>query len=206
MKRYSPIRGHARLAAITAAIERGGGLVSRASSPTTAPFEISVTLPRGKHLELICYAFAARAYEKRDGSGIEHRVQVRYGRDSRRPQWLYLDEARRRVTLFFGIHFEKNLFIAVDPAAHDPTWFPSSIEASDEDIELAAKTGWHGWERDRGAEGRRKIHHLENLCTEVVLAFHPQYFLTYAHFEGCASGLDAGERLLLIDKIEEEIH
>ena len=44
-----------------------------------------------------------------------------------------------------------------------------------------------------------------NLQTESVLAFSPEHFLRYAAFERLATDMDTGERLLLADRVGEEI-
>lgn len=174
-------------------------------APSIAPFEIAVELPNRNRLDLVCYAFTANKYKQKGRPSDEHRLQVKYGSDFTSAHPIYIDETRSRITLFFGYHEEMDLFIAADPAMHNPTWFSSSIEFKEDDLEEASRLGWHGWERDRVAEGRRRIHPLANLCTEAVLAFRPEHFLRYAMFEGATTGLDPGERLLLIDKIGEEL-
>jgi hypothetical protein len=203
MRHSFPVRGHARVSAIIAAVERSGGKVLQVSSPLKVPFELRVELPRGGVLDLVCYAFSARAYSRRGNIG--HRILARRGRGAARPQWLHLDEERRRITLLLGIHFEREIFLGLDPRAHDPMLLPSTIELRDEELTQGMRSGWHGWERERSARGKRKLHHLENLTTEIILAFRAEHFLAYALFEAGASGLDAGERLLLLDKLEESL-
>jgi hypothetical protein len=211
MRRYRRIRGRRLVEAILAAIRRGGGVVLRAPDPSIAPFEISVQTADGKRLELVCYAFSAGEYAKKgQGGSREHRIQVRYTSCSSHPQKLYFDPNGRRLTLYFGFHAAQSLFLAVDPAMHDPSWFSRSsrslIEVPEEELAIATKRGWHGWERERSIEGRRRVHPLENFCTEAVLAFRPEHFLRYALFERIAAGLDTGERHLLIDQIEDALN
>jgi hypothetical protein len=206
MKRYSGVRGKRRVKAIVEAIGLAGGRVLNDPDPSVAPFEISVSLPNHNRLDLVCYAFTAKKYGQKKRPADEHRFQVKYKSNFKESHPIYIDEARSRITLFFGFHEEMNLFVAVDPAMHNPTWFSSSIEFKEEDLEIASASGWHGWERERVAGGRRRAHPLESLCTEVVHAFRPEHFLTYARLEAVATGLDPGERLLLIDRIGERLH
>jgi hypothetical protein len=210
MRRYRGIRGRRLVEAILAAIQQSGGAVLRAPDPASAPFDLLVRAADGKPRELVCYAFPAGAYAKKGRAGREHRIQVRYASSSSHPQKLYLDPDGRRLTLYFGVHAAQSLFIAVDPAMHDPSWFSGSarswIEVPEEELTTAAKRGWHGWERERPIEGRRRVHPLENFCTEAVLAFRPEHFLRYVQLEWCAFGLDAGERLLLIDQLGDSLN
>jgi len=105
----------------------------------------------------------------------------------------------------FGVHLELDLFVAVDPRMHTPTWFSSSVEFKNEELANAAKTGWRGWERERSNARRKMAPPQQSLQTETVIAFRPEYFLRYAEFERVAIGLDCGERLLLSDRIENGV-
>lgn len=94
------------------------------------------------------------------------------------------------------------LFVAVDPRMHSPTWFPRSVEFKASDLEAARVRQWHGWERER-SDARLKVKRPEeSLLTETVIAFRPNQFLRYVEFERLASGLDCGERCRLSDGIE----
>jgi hypothetical protein len=203
--RYHGIRGRSRVDAIAAAIEASGGRVLRRASSNIAPFDFRVAFQDNSEIELVCYAFTANKYTQAGRPTDEHRFQVKYGSEFDRPHKLFVDDTRERVTLFFGVHEHEGLFIAVDPAMHNPTWFSMSIEFKDAELDETERTGWHGWERERVAGGRRRAHPLINLSTEAVLAFKPEHFLTYARFERVATGLDPGERLLLVDQIGEDI-
>ncbi len=205
MERYEGVRGQKRVEAIAAAIEASGGKVVRAPSPSVAPFEFEVQLPDGKQLKLVCYAFTANKYDQKGRPFDEHRLQVKYGSDFTRLHDIYIDRKRAKTTLFFGVHDDKDLFIAVDPAMHNPTWFSRSIEFKENDVEVALKSGWHGWDRDRVANGRRRVLPQESLATEALLAFTPKHFLTYALFERIATGMETGERLLLIKNIGDDL-
>ena len=88
---------------------------------------------------------------------------------------------------------------------HTPTWFSTSVELKEDDLDEVAATGWHGWERDRSAARRKRVMPVEDLRTEAVVGFRPEHFLRYVHFESVASGMDPGERLLLSDRIERQV-
>lgn len=205
MERYEGVHGRRRVDAIIAAIETSGGRIDRAPSPSVAPFEFEVRHSEGRLLTLVCYAFTANKYEQ-DGRPIdEHRMQVKYGSDFKRLHDIYIDPKRNEVTLFFGVHDDEDLFVAADPAMHNPTWFSSSIEFKQSDVDLALKNGWHGWDRDRVHKGRRHVLPQESFTTEALLAFTPEHFLTYALFERVATGMETGDRLLLIEDVGADI-
>jgi hypothetical protein len=205
MERYYGVHGRKRVEAIAAAIELSGGQVVRAPSPSVAPFEFDVRLPDGKPLSLVCYAFTANKYRQGGRPADEHRLQVKYGSEFHRAHEIFIDPKGAKTTLFFAVHDDEDLFIAVDPALHNPTWFSSSIELKHADVRSALKTGWHGWERERVHRGRRRVLPQMSLTSEALLAFAPKHFLTYALFERVATGIDTGERLILINDIGDDL-
>jgi hypothetical protein len=196
---------------IAGAIELSGGKVVEAPSPNTAPFQFTVQMPSGEIVRLLCYAFFANRYQQRGRPPDEHRFQVKYGSDFKRYHHIHIASAPDSVTLMFGVHLEKGLFIAVDPAMHEVTWFSKSVEFKEHDLDAALVSGWHGWERERLLGGRRLKSvpsrdvgialELLNAQDEALLAFTPDRFLKYVQIERVASGLPAGERLLIAEKL-----
>jgi hypothetical protein len=205
MDRYQGVHGRTRVEAIASAIEASGGQVTRAPSPSVAPFEFEATHSDGKLLKLVCYAFTANKYDQEGRPVDEHRMQVKYGSDFKRLHDIYIDPKRNKITLFFGVHEDNDLFVAVDPAMHHPTWFSSSIEFKEADVRRALKVGWHGWDRDRIQRGRRRVLPQESLTSEALRGFTPKHFLTYALFERIATGMETGDRLLLIKDVGDDI-
>ncbi len=206
MERYRGVHGHDRVARISAALERSGATIVTAPDPTVAPFEYRIRTPEGETLDLLCYAFTANKYRQGGRPSDEHRFQVKYGSEFDRPHEIHVDPTRAKITLMFGVHDERDLFVAVDPMMHRLTWFSSSVEFKEEDLDQTLEgVGWHGWERERTSRGRRRIDPREDLRVEVLVAFRPEHFLRYVELERVASGLDPGERLLFIDKIEHQL-
>jgi hypothetical protein len=205
MERYRGVKGGPRINKISAAIEASGATILSAPNPSEAPFEYTVRTPEGEVLELICYAFTANKYGQGNRPQGEHRFQVKYGNDFTRLHELSIDRSPTRLTLFFGVHDELSLFIAADPAMHNPTWFSCSIEFKEGDLDIARATGWHAWQRDRVLRGRRRALGAEDARTEVLLAFRPEHFLSYALFERLTTGMDSGERLSLADQVEHRL-
>ena len=205
MKRYKVVRREAVVARIDEALRKSGAEVLETADPATAPFEFVIRTPSGERLELVCYAFTANKYTQKGRPADEHRFQIKYGSEFDRYHTIFVDPKGLKVTLMFGVHLELDLFIAVDPRMHTPTWFSSSVEFKTREIETAATNGWHGWQRER-SEGRRKTGLPEpNLQTETVIGFQPDQFLRFVEFERVASGLDCGERLHLSDRIENRV-
>lgn len=206
MKHYSVSRREAIVAAIETALKQSGAEVVVPANPKLAPFEITAIEPTTKKaLRLICYAFTANKYRQSGRPLDEHRFQVKYGSEFDRYHELYFDPTHERVTLMFGVHLEMGLFVSVDPRMHSPTWFSRSVEFKTEQLERARTNGWHGWERERSDARRKLVRPQESLLTETVIAFTPDQFLSYVELERLASGFDCGQRLLLSDRIEQQL-
>ncbi len=184
----------------TAALERSGARILSEPSAESAPFLYHVRLPSGEDQAILCYAFLANKYGQRGRPTDEHRFQIKYGSDFQRYHEIFVDPTRKIVTLFFGVHLEEGVFLAVDPAMHNPTWFSSSVEIKTGQLEEAQRRGWFGYERDRSQGRRKAAPPMASNQVESVLAFTAPYFLRYLELERLATGLDAGERLLLIDR------
>lgn len=200
MERFHGVHGRANVEATTRALEESNCEILKHPDPSVAPFEYVIRTPEGEVLDLVCYAFTANKYRQRGRPTDEHRLQVKYGSDFKRPYELFVDGSRRRITLMFGVHEEEGIFIAVDPTLHNPTWFSSSIEFKQENVNDVKRLGWVGWERDR-KRGRRHVMPSMSFTTESLLGFKPRNFLRYVRLEQMASAMETGPRLLLIDKM-----
>ncbi len=205
MRRYSVVRRGAVVERIESALVASGATIVTSANPRSAPFELTILTPTGEVLDLVCYAFTANKYGQGGRPPGEHRFQIKYGSEFDRYHTLFIDPSRRKVTLMFGVHLELDLFIAVDPRMHTPTWFSSSVEFKTARLREAGQKHWHGWERERSDVRRKIVRPEESLQTETVIAFRPEQFLRYVEFERVASGLECGERLLLSDRIEQSL-
>ena len=185
------------------ALEAAGCRVLKAADPHEAPLTFQTLTPGGEILELVCYVFRANKYKQARRPVDEHRFQVKYGSDFTRYHELFIADERNRVTLFFGAHLEEGLFVAADPTMHNPTWFSRSVEFKDEHVQFIHDTGWYGWERPRSMARRKQVLPAESFQTEVLLGFEPEFFWQYIQLERAATGMDPGERLLLIDRLAE---
>jgi hypothetical protein len=189
---------------LSAALESCGIEIISRPDAKLAPFEYKVKLPSGERIEIVCYAFLANEYKQGGRPPGEHRFQVKYGSEFKRAHEIFIDPNREVVTLFIGVHLEEDIFVAADPAIHNPTWFSSSVEFNIKDIRRVARGGWAGWSRAR-SEGRRRAGTEVVSCqTEALVGFTAKNMLRYVQFERIATGMDAGERLLLADKMESQ--
>jgi len=201
VERYRVVRRDAVVARIEEALKASGAEVLKSADPKVAPFEFVVKTPKGERLDLVCYAFTANKYGQLGRPADEHRFQIKYGSDFDRYHTIHIGLGRHKVTLMFGVHLDLDLFVAVDPRMHTPTWFSNSVEFKALDLKDTADNGWHGWQRERSNTRRKQERPEQNLQTETVIGFRPDQFLRYVEFERVASGLDCGERLLLSDRI-----
>lgn len=195
---------------VNAALLASGFTIESEPSPHEAPFIWQVVTPRrrgigGERLRLICYLFHANKYRQEKRTLDEHRFQIKYGGDLSGLHELYMPQQSDEVTLFFGCHLEEGIFVAADPAMHNPTRFSVSVEFKDRHVAgVKEGSGWMGWERAR-SEARRVVFPMENQQIEVLLGLTPERFADYVELERFAVGLDAGQRLLAIDKMESPI-
>lgn len=203
MRTYQVVRKEPILKAISDALEGCGCRILEAPSPSEAPFQFRVQVPDGEKIRLVCYAFLANKYEQGGRPADEHRFQIKYGSEFDAYHEIFIDPERDVVTLMLGVHLEEGIFVAVDPENYNPTWFSRSVEFKDEHCEEALRQGWIGWERERSMGRRKAAMPLASNLTEAVLAFTPEHFLRYVHFERFATGMDTGERLLLAERMHE---
>jgi hypothetical protein len=197
---YRGVRRRREVEYVAQALEHAGCTIRVYPDATKAPFVFSIDLPTGEPLDLVCYIFSANQYGQRNRPDDEHRLQVKYGSRFKEFHYLYLPQHPDEVTLFFGIHFDEGVLVAVDPAMHNPTWFSRSIEFKTHHVEKIQQTRWCGWERERTMARRKDKPPLENHQTEVLLGFLPDRILDYIHLEKATTGLSPGERLLMIER------
>ncbi len=207
MRKFGSL-GQARVRRILDAVERSGGRVLSEPDPTTAPYELTVESPDGEMLELVCYAFTASKYGQQGRPKDEHRFQVKYGsdfgtRDDPKYHEIWLDPDGRKITLFFGVGIDEDegVFVACDPAMHNPTRFSRSVEFKTHHVEATRQSGWLGWERERSEARRQRPMPEDRAEVEALLAFTPENFFRFIQVERATIGLDPGERLLIAEQL-----
>ena len=207
MKKYGSL-GQKRVELIVDALVRCGAKVLGTPDPHSAPYEISIETPAGEVLDLVCYAFTAHKYKQGGRPSDEHRFQVKYGSDFDEYHELYFDPDGKKITLFFGVGIEEDegIFVACDPAMHNPTWFSRTVEYKAHLVDDARENGWVGWERERSEARRKRIMPQESFEVEALVAFKPEHFLRYVQLERATTGLDPGERLLVLEQMSPASH
>lgn len=173
------------------AVARSGGQLLYISQPDRAPIYLGVQSPQGERLGILCYPFRCNPPLIKGRPADEHRFQIRYGGEA---LWIGqehpvgLDIAGVDTTIMLGAHLHADLFIGVDPRSYDPLPMGISIEFRQNDVDEAAKLGWHVWERETRFGTRRTVRTGEHLL-ETLVAFRPERLLSYVAFERRASDL-----------------
>lgn len=201
MERYRVVRKEPVVDAIVAALEACDCRILSAPDPRSAPFEARILTPSGEVLDLTLYAFLANEYGQRGRPEGEHRFQIKYGSEFDRYHHLDIDWNGPRITLLLGVHVERGVFIGLDPAMHETTYFSRSVEFREHHLERALQDTWHGWERERTMARRKASMPRERFGVESLIAFTPDRFLDYVLFERHATGIDPGERLRIAERI-----
>jgi hypothetical protein len=203
---YERVQRRKHHAFLEAAVERSGARVLASSGPSRAPLFLGIQAPGGERLGVCAYVFLANRREVRNRPQDEHRLQVRYG-DVNDPAWrarnhpVGFDPLSVDVTVVVGAHLEADLLIGLDPLAYDPLPVGISVFFKDNDIEEAARSGWHVWERDN-VSGVRRPDSRTALGIETIVALSPERLLDYLRFEQSAQslGLDAPLRFRAAEK------
>jgi hypothetical protein len=190
---YEHVRRREHHKLVQDAVERAGGRVLAASPPNQAPLFLGIEDDRGERLALCAYAFLANRRQIRNRPQDEHRLQIRYG-DVNDATWraqqhpVGFDPLSVDITVVLGAHIESDLLIGLDPLIYNPLPLGISIFFKDAEIDQAAQSDWHVWERDN-ISGLRRSHPRTELGVETVIAFAPERLLDYLRFERTAQSL-----------------
>jgi hypothetical protein len=190
---YEHVRRREHHELVQQAVEHAGGRILAASPPNHAPLFLGIEDDRGERLALCAYVFLANRRQIRNRPQDEHRLQIRYG-DVNDAAWraqehpVGFDPLSVDITLVLGAHLDSNLLIGLDPLIYNPLPLGISIFFKDAEIDQAAQSGWHVWERDN-ISGLRRSHPRTELGVETVIAFAPERFLDYLRFERTAQSL-----------------
>lgn len=178
---------------ILEALKADGCRILHTSPADQAPFRVTFETSEGERLGIVAYAFFANAKVTKGRPADEHRFQVKYGPDDKKPHHLWQDPYLLYTTLFLGIDPERGIFIGADPVLHNPTRFFISIEFKEHHVEEILRQGWHMWEREHRATDDKPI--------EVLVGGTAKSFLRYIRFEREALGEDQGHRQLLAERV-----
>jgi len=168
------------------AVERANGRCIADSGPSLAPLHLAVQDPDGVLAGALTYPFSAGHQEIRNRPTDEHRLQIKYGDITeewrRQDHSLGFDPAGLDVTLVLAIHEEADLLIGLDPFVYNPLPMGIQVGFKASEVEAAAASGWHVWER-LNRPGRRRDDPRAVEGVETMIAFAPERFLDYVAFE-----------------------
>ncbi len=172
------------------AVRRSGATPLYVSEPARCPIYLGLQAPGDFRVGVLCYPFRCNPAPIKGRPADEHRLQIRYGGEA---SWegdhpLGFDVAQVDTTIVVGIHAEMDLLIGLDPLSYDPLPMGISVEFKQADLDKAARTGWHVWERENFA-GRRRGSSRTREGLETVIAFRPERLLDYVGLEQQATGL-----------------
>jgi len=173
------------------AVEASGGRVLYASEPRRAPVYLGVQGAQDERLGLLLYPFRMGRTITKNRPADESKGQIRYGSETSWHQGQHpvgRDVAGVDTTLVLGVHLADRLLLGLDPALYDPLPMGISFYAKDAELEAAAQTGWHVWEREN-KPGRVRDAPRAQGGLETLVAFAPQRLLDYARFERQAADL-----------------
>ena len=190
---YEGVRRRASHEFLESAVERAGGRVAWSSGPSVAPLFLGIEDPDGSPLGVMAYAFFANKNVTTNRPADEHRLQIRYG-DVNSSEWrsqehnVGFDPAHVDLTVILGAHIEADLLVALDPLRYDPLPLGISVFFKDEEVDRAAGSGWHVWERDN-ISGARRDNPRAELGVETILGFAPERLFDYLRLERQAQAL-----------------
>jgi len=178
---------------IREALENVGCRMLHEPDPAVAPYRFTFETAAGERLGILVYAFFANSQPTRNRPEDEHRFQVKYGADPKKPQPLWHDPYLLYTTLFVGIDPERGIFVGADRVLHNPTPFFVSVEYKQHHVDEIFARRWHSWERDRRAGSDELV--------EVLVGGTKDSFLRFVRFEREALAEAPGHRQLLAETL-----
>lgn len=166
-----------------------------------APFLISFETPDGERIGIVAYAFLiGPRIETKNRPSDERSFQLKYG--SKRTtasgdaelHTIFRDPLDLLVTLLVGISPEEGVFVAADPAMHNPTKLFIRLEFKDVHVGAIQTLGWVPWERQHRGRMAEPV--------EVLIGGKRDRFLDLVRFERAAEGLPPGDRHLLAEMLD----
>lgn len=175
---------------LLSSVEASGGRVIYSSDPGRAPVYIGVQLDSDERIGLLIYPFRITKVATKGRPDDEVRGQLRYGAEEswQRDHPVGRDIAGVDVTVIVGVDLADGVLLGLDSNLWDPLPMGISFYAKAADIDEAARSSWHVWERvNRAGSRRREARSPTNL--ETVVAFTPDRLLDYARLERRATAL-----------------
>jgi hypothetical protein len=171
-------------------IEASGGRVIYASDPGRAPVYLGVQLDSDERIGMLIYPFRITKVATKGRPTDEVRGQLRYGAEEtwRRDHPVGRDIAGVDVTMIVGVDLTDGVLLGLDANLWDPLPMGISFYAKEADIDEAARSSWHVWEKvNKGGKKRSEARSPTNL--ETVVAFTPDRLIDFARLERRATAL-----------------
>lgn len=171
-------------------VERSGGTVLFASPYTRAPVFVGLETAGQERIGVLAYPFRATTVLTPGRPSDETRLQIRYGAEA---GWhsedhpVGHDVAGVDVTVVLAVDLDAGVLIGLDPLRYDPLPMGISIELKTAELQRAAKSGWHVWERENRQGEVREARAPQGL--ETIIAFRPERMLDYVRLERQATAL-----------------
>lgn len=175
---------------LVSSIEASGGRVIYASDPSRAPVYLGVQLDSDERIGMLIYPFRITKVATKGRPDDEVRGQLRYGAEEswERDHPVGRDVAGVDVTMIVGVDLMDGVLLGLDSNLWDPLPMGISFYAKEADIDEAARSSWHVWEKiNRAGSKRSEARSPTNL--ETVVAFTPNRLIDYARLERRATAL-----------------
>ncbi|MGX1703412.1 hypothetical protein [Microbacterium sp. NPDC055357] len=175
---------------LVSSIEASGGRVIYASDPSRAPVYLGVQLDSDERIGMLIYPFRITKVATKGRPDDEVRGQLRYGAEEswERDHPVGRDIAGVDVTMIVGVDLMDGVLLGLDSNLWDPLPMGISFYAKEADIDEAARSSWHVWEKiNRAGAKRSEARSPTNL--ETVVAFTPNRLIDYARLERRATAL-----------------
>lgn len=175
---------------LVSSIEASGGRVIYASDPSRAPVYLGVQLDSDERIGMLIYPFRITKVATKGRPDDEVRGQLRYGAEESwdREHPVGRDISGVDVTMIVGVDLMDGVLLGLDSNLWDPLPMGISFYAKEADIDEAARSSWHVWEKiNRAGSKRSEARSPTNL--ETVVAFTPNRLIDYARLERRATAL-----------------
>ncbi|PPF27754.1 hypothetical protein C5C18_06795 [Rathayibacter tritici] len=172
------------------AVRASGGRVLYASDRHRAPVYLGVQLDSDERIGMLIYPFRVTGNSIKNRPDDEVRGQLRYGAEEswKREHPVGRDVAGVDVTMILGVDLADGVILGLDANLWDPLPMGISFYAKDAEIQQAAASGWHVWEKIN-RPGTKRSEPRSPTSLETVVAFTPDRLIEYARLERRATSL-----------------
>ncbi|MBO1751431.1 hypothetical protein J4G33_06400 [Actinotalea sp. BY-33] len=172
------------------AVEASGGRVLYASDPRLAPVYLGVQLDSDERIGMLIYPFRITRNSIKNRPADEVRGQLRYGSQAswKRAHPIGRDVAGVDVSMIVGIDTAGGVLLGLDANLWDPLPMGISFYAKSAEVDRAASSGWHVWEKTN-KPGAKRSEPRSPTNFETVVGFTQDRLIDYARLERRATSL-----------------